>query len=72
MKELNWVEEVIQMTKHQEIRNPAYIGQKISLIGTITLQREILRSKLYVLKSTCKIYNVLFSFRVEKLNFMKD
>ena len=46
MKELNWVEEVIQMTKHQELRNPAYIGQKISLIGTITLQREILRSKL--------------------------
>ena len=23
-------------------------------------------------KSTCKIYHVLFSFRVEKLNFMKD
>lgn len=46
MKELNWVEEVIQMTKHQEIRNPVYIGQKILLIGTITLQREILKSKL--------------------------
>jgi len=37
MKELNWVEEVIQIIKHQKIRNPAYIGQKIPLTDTITL-----------------------------------
>jgi hypothetical protein len=42
MKELKWIEKEIQMTKHHEIRNPAYIGQNSSLIGTITLQREIL------------------------------